>query len=183
RRNGLFADFSPKPLESAPGNGFHINFSVQPDLGSSNLNAAIAGILAKAVPMTVFLNPAENSYRRLGKMKAPGFVSWSSENRSQLIRIPAASGEFRRAELRSADPSANPYIAFTLMIRAALYGIENRLTLPAPADFNLYKADEKLLATLEKLPADLKEAKKAASADGFVADFIPEQIMNIYCGE
>ncbi|MBO4364389.1 MAG: glutamine synthetase [Clostridia bacterium] len=183
RRNGLFADFSPKPLESAPGNGFHINFSVQPDLGSSNLNAAIAGILAKAVPMTVFLNPAENSYRRLGKMKAPGYVSWSSENRSQLIRIPAASGEFRRAELRSADPSANPYIAFTLMIRAALYGIENRLTLPAPADFNLYKADEKLLATLEKLPADLKEAKKAAAADGFVADFIPEQIMNIYCGE
>jgi glutamine synthetase len=133
--------------------------------------------------MTVFLNPAENSYRRLGKMKAPGFVSWSSENRSQLIRIPAASGEFRRAELRSADPSANPYIAFTLMIRAALYGIENRLTLPAPADFNLHKADEKLLATLEKLPADLKEAKKAAAADGFVADFIPEQIMNIYCGE
>ena len=183
RRNGLFADFSPKPLESAPGNGFHINFSVQPDLGSSNLNAAIAGILAKAAPMTVFLNPTDNSYSRLGKMKAPGFVSWSSENRSQLIRIPAASGEFRRAELRSADPSANPYIAFTLMIRAALYGIENRLTLPAPADFNLYKADEKLLATLEKLPADLKEAKKAAAADGFVADFIPEQIMNIYCGE
>ncbi len=183
RRNGLFADFSPKPLAYAPGNGFHINFSVQPDHDSANLNAAIAGILAKTVPMTVFLNPAENSYRRLGKMKAPGFVSWSSENRSQLIRIPAASGEFRRAELRSADPSANPYIAFTLMIRAALYGIENRLTLPAPADFNLYKADEKLLATLEKLPADLKEAKKAAAADGFVAGFIPEQIRNIYCGE
>ena len=116
-------------------------------------------------------------------MKAPGFVSWSSENRSQLIRIPAASGEFRRAELRSADPSANPYIAFTLMIRAALYGIENRLTLPAPADFNLYKADEKLLATLEKLPADLKEAKKAAATDGFVRNFIPAQIMSIYCGE
>ena len=101
----------------------------------------IAGILEKIRETTVFLNPTENSYARLGKNKAPGFVTWSKQNRSQLVRIPAAEGEYKRMELRSADPTANPYIAFALMIRAAMYGIELRLPLPEPADFNLFSAD------------------------------------------
>ncbi len=182
RRNGLYANFSPKPLEKSPGNGFHINFSVRPDNASETMNSVIAGILEKSVPMTVFLNPIENSYRRLGQMKAPGFVSWSAENRSQLVRIPAASGEFRRAELRSPDPSANPYIAFALMIRAGLYGIDNGLELPAPLDINLFRADEKKLSSLRRLPKNLKEAKAAAD-DPFIKAFIPEPIRNIYCAD
>ena len=182
RRNGLYADFSPKPLANAPGNGFHINFSVRPDGGAEKLNAVIAGILEKAAPMTLFLNPCENSYERLGRMKAPGYVSWSAENRSQLIRIPAASGEFRRAELRSPDPFANPYIAFTLMIRAGLYGMENGLTLPEALDLNLFKADEKTLSKIRRLPKCLEEAKKAAD-DGFIKAFIPAQITEIYRAE
>ena len=182
RRNGLCADFSPKPLENAPGNGFHINISVQPDGASDKLNNVIAGVLAKAVPMTRFLNPTKDSYRRLGQMKAPGYVSWSAENRSQLVRIPAASGEFRRAELRSPDPVANPYIAFALMIRAGLYGIEKDLPLPAPLDVNLFRADEKTLAALQKLPQSLPEAKAAAD-DDFIRACIPEQITDIYRAE
>ena len=183
RRNGLFADFFPKPLKNAPGNGFHINFSVQPEATPCNLNSTIAGILAKAEPMTLFLNPAESSYDRLGQMKAPGYVSWSAENRSQLIRIPAASGEFRRAELRSPDPAANPYIAFALIIRAGLYGIENKLVLPEPIDSNLFKADEKLLSSLRKLPGNLKEAKEAALSDELIRTYIPSQITDIYCAK
>ena len=182
RRNGLYADFSPKPLKNGPGNGFHINFSVQPDSNSEKLSSAIAGILEKSVPMTLFFCPAEKSYERLGQMKAPGYVSWSAENRSQLIRVPAAAGEFRRAELRSPDPSANPYIAFTLIIEAALYGLENGLTLPAPANFNAYKAGKAELDALQKLPADLKEAKRA-SHDAFIDSSLPQRIAEIYRAE
>ena len=108
RRNGLWADFSAKPLDDKPGNGFHINMSVKPNETSKNLCYMIAGILDKIEEMTVFLNPTENSYKRFGHSKAPGYISWSDENRSQLVRIPAAVGEYRRAELRSPDPTANP---------------------------------------------------------------------------
>ncbi len=181
RRNGLYADFSAKPLDDEPGNGFHVNISVRNSAGLDKLNEMIAGILDKAVPMTVFLDPTEDSYKRLGQMKAPRYVSWSAENRSQLIRVPAASGEYRRAELRSPDPTANPYIALTLMIRAGLYGIENGIVLPAPTDINLYKADEKTLSPLKKLPQSLTAAKAAALSDEFIRKYVPERIIDIYC--
>lgn len=181
RRAGLCADFSPKPLVNAPGNGFHINISVRPDEKFDNLYYVIAGILEKCKSMTVFLNPDENSYLRLGQMKAPKHISWSAENRSQLIRVPAASGEYRRAELRSPDPFANSYIAFTLLIRAGLYGIENKIKLPEPVNINLYKADENTLKKLDKLPDSLAEAKIMASSDEFIKKYIPKEILDIYC--
>ena len=180
RRNGLWADFSPKPLENAPGNGFHINISVHPDASSENLCHMIAGILDKAAPMTLFLNPTENSYRRLGQMKAPRYVSWSAENRSQLVRVPAAAKEYRRAELRSPDPALNPYLAFALLIRAGLYGIEKKIDLPKPVDLNLYKADAGVLAALQKLPETLTDAKIAAAKDDFIKAFIPSAIADAY---
>ena len=182
RRNGLYADFSPKPLENEPGNGFHINMSVRPDSSSENLTHMIAGVLGRIIPMTVFLDPSQDSYRRLGRRKAPRYVSWSAENRSQLVRIPAAaSSEFRRAELRSPDPSANPYIAFALLIWAALGGIVDRAELPPPVDVNLFKADQKTVAGLQKLPGSLADAKSAAKSDGFIQSRIPDKILNIYC--
>ncbi len=183
RRNGLYADFSPKPLQNQPGNGFHINMSVKADNGSDNLSYMIAGVLEKACDMTVFLNPTENSYLRFGSSKAPGYISWSSLNRSQLVRIPAAVGEYRRAELRSPDPEANPYLAFALIIYAGLYGIENKLNLPAAADFNLYKADEETLAPFRRLPLDLKAAAKLAAKSPFIKEHVPAAILDIYCSK
>lgn len=180
-RNGLFADFSPKPLENGPGNGFHINMSVKASDGSDNLHYMIAGILDKIEDITVFLNPTEQSYQRFGNHKAPKYISWSSENRSQLIRIPAAVGEYRRAELRSPDSMANPYLAFTLMIYAGLYGIENKLELPMVADINLFKAEEETLKKYKKLPQDLKSACKIAKNSDFIKKYIPASILNIYC--
>lgn len=180
-RNGLFADFSPKPLENGPGNGFHINMSVKASDDSDNLHYMIAGILDKIEDITVFLNPTEQSYQRFGNHKAPKYISWSSENRSQLIRIPAAVGEYRRAELRSPDSMANPYLAFTLMIYAGLYGIENKLELPMVADINLFKAGEETLKKYKKLPQDLKSACKIAKNSDFIKKHIPASILNIYC--
>ena len=181
RRNGLVADFGPKPLEGKPGNGFHINMSVKSSDNTDNMEFVIAGILAKVSDMTVFLNPLESSYERFGNHKAPRYITWSSENRSQLVRIPAAVGEYRRAELRSPDPSANAYLAFALMIYASLYGIQNKLKLQDPTDINLYKADIETLSHFEPLPGDLKSACIAAKKSGFIKEHIPDAILDIYC--
>ena len=182
-RNGLWADFSAKPLDDAPGNGFHINMSVKPGEPSENLFYMSAGVLDKVEDMTAFLNPTDNSYRRFGQSKAPGYISWSEENRSQLVRIPAAVGKYRRAELRSPDPTANPYLAFALMIYAGLYGLQNQLDMPNAANINLYKADSETLTNLKKLPKDLATACKIASESEFIKTHIPDAILDIYCNK
>ncbi len=182
-RNGLYADFSAKPLDTEPGSGFHINISVKPNENSRNLYYVIAGILEKIEEMTLFLNPNENSYKRFGQNKAPGFISWSKENRSQLIRIPAAIGEYYRAELRSPDPAANPYLAFALMIYAALYGLQNKPHMPEAADINLYKAHPADLAKFRKLPVDLRSACKITAASEFIKAHVPAAILDIYCNQ
>lgn len=181
-RNGLYADFSPRPLKNSPGSGFHINMSVKTDEGKDLLPHMIAGILEHVPEITVFLNPAEESYDRLGRDKAPRFVSWSSENRSQLVRVPAAEGEFRRAELRSPDPSANPYLAFALLIHAALDGIEAGLPLPDPADLNLFTADDHTLTQFKRLPASRSEAARLAQNSSFVRKHLPKTLIDAYCG-
>lgn len=181
RRNGLWADFSPKPIPGKPGNGFHINMSVKNDDNHVVLSYLIAGILEYVQELTVFLNPLESSYERFGVNKAPKYISWSSENRSQLVRIPAASGEYRRAELRSPDPTANPYLAYALIIYAGIYGIQNKLDLPNACDINLFKADENTVKQYRKLPDNLAEAKELALKSKFVAEHLPQSIINIYC--
>lgn len=179
-QNGLCADFSPKPLADKDGNGMHINISARGNGKPDPLPCVIAGILEKIEEMTLFLNPCEESYRRLGHDKAPRYVTWSAENRSQLIRIPAAVGEYRRAELRSADPMTNPYIAYALLIYAGLYGIENDLYLPPASNFNLYTASAEALAALRKIPGSQYEAAAIASASTFIKDRLPESVISAY---
>ena len=179
-QNGLYADFSPKPLTDWDGNGIHINISVKGDEKPDPLPCVIAGILEKIEEMTLFLNPCEESYRRLGHDKAPRYVTWSAENRSQLIRIPAAVGEYRRAELRSADPITNPYIAYALLIYAGLYGVENDLYLPPASDFNLYTASAEALAALRKIPGSLYEATAIAGSSTFIKDHLPASVIAEY---
>ena len=181
-RNGLFADFSPKPLENRPGNSFHINMSIRGTNGEYNLLPyAISGILSRIGEMTAFFNPSENSYQRLGSFKAPKYVSWSPENRSQLIRVPAADGEYRRIELRSPDPGANPYIAYSLMIYAALEGIESRELPCEPSNVNLYAISTDEDKHRKKLPATLREARSLASASDFIKNILPKTIIDTYC--
>lgn len=180
-RNGLYADFSPKPLEGAPGNGLHINMSVEAKNGANVMPYVIAGILEKVRDFTVFLNPCEQSYRRLGNHKAPKYISWSHENRSQLIRIPAAYGEYRRMELRSADPQANSYLTFALLIYAGLYGIKNKIKLPEEANINLYLADEETLKKYKKLPETRYQAARIAQESEFVKMYLPEKLIREFC--
>ena len=183
RRNGLWADFSPKPLENHPGNGFHINMSIKSKDGTDKLPYIIAGVLEKTSEMTAFLNPTDESYMRFGHNRAPRYVSWSSENRSQLVRIPAAHGEYRRAELRSPDPASNPYLAFALIIYAGLFGIKHKLDMPKAVDQNLFKANADLISTLQKLPDSLDEACLLAKQSEFIAEHIPAAVLDIYCSK
>ena len=179
-RNGLAADFSPKPLSGQPGNGMHINISAKSADGADVMPALIAGILAHIAEMTVFLNTVDASYLRFGGSKAPRYISWSSENRSQLIRIPAAQGEYRRAELRSPDPLCNPYLAFALLIYAGLDGIRRQMELPKAADINFFSASEEVKSAFKTLPATLAQAKAAAESSAFIADILPPSIIDYY---
>ena len=177
-RNGLYADFSPRPLEGRPGSGFHINMSVQGG-AEALMHRAMGGILDKIADMTLFLNPTEQSYSRLGAHKAPKYISWSSNNRSQLIRVPAASGEYRRFELRSPDCTANPYLAFALLIWAGLSGIENDIALPEACNVNLHTADSRNV-TLATLPKSLADAEKCAADSNFIAQHLPQSLIEFF---
>ena len=174
RQNGLYADFSPKPLENESGNGLHINMSVKCADGTDRTPAFMAGILAHIRDLTAFLNPSEASYSRFGKCKAPKFVTWSHEKRSQLMRIPAAKGEYRRIELRSPDPSANPYLAYALLIWAGLDGIAKDMC-PAPAvNLNLLAAPESETREFDTLPGSLEEAVALANGSALVRRVLGE---------
>ena len=140
----------------------------------------IAGILSHIPELTAFLNTVDASYHRFGSNKAPRYISWSSENRSQLIRIPAAQGEYRRAELRSPDPLCNPYLAFTLLIHAGLDGIRRQLVLPEAADINFFSAPEQVKAQFRTLPATLAQAKAAAESSAFITGLLPRTIIDYY---
>jgi glutamine synthetase len=188
-RNGLFASFMPKPLMDRSGSGLHVNISLSRDglnifksgeEHSKEAESFIAGVLKKTREMTLFLNPIANSYERFGKCEAPKYVSWSHQNRSQLVRIPAAAREKVRMELRSPDPSLNPYLAFALILAAGLDGIEAKLPLPPAVDVNLYNADEEALRGLEKLPATLPDALAAAADSAFVKKVIGGELLMEY---
>ena len=191
-RNGLFASFMPKPIKDKSGSGTHINLSlfkngknIFRDVTAGHSKTAesfIAGILDKITDITLFLNPIANSYERFGSFEAPKYVSWSHQNRSQLIRIPAAVGGKIRMELRSPDPSINPYLAFALILHAGLDGIEQKLALPAALDADLYTAADDVTKTLTMLPQNLSDAIKAAAGSDFVKKVLGEHVLDKYIG-
>lgn len=162
--NGLYADFSPKPIPGKPGSGMHINISCSDSAKNENI---IAGILRHIAEITYYLNPTENSYNRLGELKAPKYICWGKENRSAILRVPA-SKEKPRIEIRSGDPSCNPYIAFTLLIHAAIDGIRNNLKAGEPTDLNLFDQQIAKESGLPAIPDTLDEARDLAGKSEFI---------------
>ena len=168
---GLVADFSPKPINDQPGNGMHINMSVENH--EELMMPFMAGILNRIEEMTLFLNPIKDSYKRLGKDKAPQYISWSYQNRNQLIRIPATHST-SRIELRSPDCSCNIYLAYALLICAGLEGVEKKLeTIPCT---------DVATNDLKRLPQDLKEAKRKASESKWLRNILGKDVVDIYVG-
>ena len=101
-RSGIHASFLPKPLVDQAGSGLHINLSLYMDgrnlfegdiAPDSIAGSFMAGVLAHSRELTVFTNPLPNSYLRFGSDEAPKYVSWSRQNRSQLVRIPHGAAQ------------------------------------------------------------------------------------------
>ena len=180
-RNGLYADFSPKPFQDKSGSALHITFSVRSKDGADVTDRAIAGILHNVPAMTVFLNPAESSYSRFGHHKAPEYITWSESNRAQLVYVRLTENGSRCAQLRSPDPEANPYLAYALMIYAALDGIENNRELTEPV--NEAAAPGQANNALSKLPKSLEAARSEAEKSPFIGKFIPSSVISIYCSK
>jgi glutamine synthetase len=187
---GLVASFMPKPIGGINGSGMHAHQSLF-DKNGNNLffdpqdefclsalgKKFIAGQLAHARSMSAVLSPTVNSYKRLVPgYEAPVYVGWAQVNRSALIRIPSASperGKSVRAELRCPDPSANPYLAFAVMLAAALDGIDNQVSCPDPLnDVNVYSlsAERREELGVTELPGSLAEALTELESDRVVQE-------------
>lgn len=180
--NGLCADFSPKPIADEAGSGMHINLSYKIPGKENNpeiFDYIIGGILNNIKDMTYFLNPSKQSYLRLGEFKAPKYIAYGKENRSTCLRIPATKGD-KRIEIRSPDPGCNPYIAYALLIYAALEGIKNKSLPPKEVTENLFDSDSAASLKLDLLPSTLEKAHKNAVTSKFITTYLGKEFIKKY---
>lgn len=182
-RNGLYADFSPKPFSDKSGSALHITMSVHSKNGEQVTDYAIAGMLRHIAAMTVFLNPTDNSYQRFGRLKAPKYITWSSKNRAQLIAATLTKNGNPCLQLRSPDPEANPYLAFALMIYAAVDGIEKKPPLPDSTDADLLFLSSEEQDKNALLPNSIDKARNAAYDSGFIKAHLPDSVLKAYCNK
>lgn len=195
-QHGVHATFMPKPIFDIAGSGMHINQSLTKNgknifvdaddhLGlSQTAYSYVAGLLEHAQGFTAITNPLVNSYKRLVPgYEAPVYLAWSAKNRSPLIRIPAARGAGTRVELRSPDPSCNPYLAFAVILAAGLDGIKRNLTVPNAVEGNIFamSSAEREAAGIESLPNSLYQAIKCLQADELLKQTLGTHIYNYYC--
>jgi len=187
RRHGYHATFMPKPIQGINGSGMHTNCSLSkggvnlfydPNTENQLSNVAlkfIAGVMKYAQEFTLLTNPTINSYKRLvSGYEAPCYISWSDANRSTMIRIPAARGKGTRIEVRSVDPSANPYLAMSGLLASGIEGIKNDLNSLVPVKKNLFKMSdqERKRLGIKNLPESLKEAIDSFSNSSLMKDVV-----------
>lgn len=193
--NGLYATFMPKPLFGVNGSGAHTNISLIDENGNNLFfdkneefelshiaRYFIGGIFKHIDAITAIANPTVNSYKRIVPgFEAPVYVSWAVRNRSALIRIPQANKKTKRIEFRSPDPTANPYLLFTVILKAGLDGINNKIDPGKPAnEVNIFEENEKFPNKFRTLPATLKEAIDALKKDEVIIEALGSQIAQKY---
>lgn len=196
KRHGLHATFMPKPKYGQNGSGMHINMSLWKDGRnvfhdekaehglSEDAYHFIAGVMKHVCEMAAITNPIVNSYKRLVPgYEAPVYVAWSVQNRSPLIRIPACKrGQGTRVELRSPDPSVNPYLALAVCLAAGLEGIKNHMTPPERIDQNIFAMteQEKEKLGIKRLPETLDEAVKIMRNSEFIHQVLGDHTFEKY---
>ena len=195
KQHGLHATFMPKPVYGVAGSGMHINMSLFKDgknifADGQDVNGLsreayyfIGGLLKHMKAITAIVNPLINSYKRLVPgYEAPVHIAWSAKNRSPLIRVPAAKGESTRIELRSPDPSANPYLAFAVCLRAGLEGIKEKIDPPCSVNCNIYEMtkEQKNKFGIEEIPGTLTEAIEALEKDSLIREVLGEHVFQKY---
>ncbi len=193
RKHGLHATFMPKPLHGIAGSGMHINMSLFNDKGNAFFDENgedqlsqtayhfLGGLLEHARGYTAVCNPIVNSYKRLVPgYEAPVYVAWSGKNRSPLVRVPSSRGLSTRLELRSVDPTANPYLAMAVLLQAGLDGIKRKIEPPKAVDRNIYvmTEEEREAAHITDLPSTLHNAVKAMREDDIVKEALGSHIFN-----
>lgn len=192
QRHGLHATFMPKPIFGINGSGMHTHQSLFNEKGenvfydpngerqlSKLAYYYIGGILHHAKAFTAITNPTVNSYKRLVPgYEAPVYLAWSERNRSPLIRIPARRGLGTRIELRSPDPSCNPYLALAVMLKAGLDGIKKQIMPPEPVDRNIYELSqaEREAMGISSLPDSLEKALDYLEQDEVIKEALGEHI-------
>ena len=195
QRHGLHATFMPKPLYAVAGSGMHLNQSLvrdginaffDPDAANQLSNEClyyIGGLLRHARPMAAVLNPTVNSYKRLVTgYEAPVYIAWSNRNRSPLVRIPAKRGMSTRIELRSPDPSCNPYLALAVCLQAGLEGIRDKILPPPPCDRNIHvmSEEERRALNIGMLPESLREALLEMRESALLRRTLGEHVFSRY---
>lgn len=191
--HGLHATFMPKPIYGIAGSGMHLHISLFKNgqnvfydpsrnngLSDTALNF-VAGVLHHAKAITAITNPTVNSYKRLVPgYEAPVYIAWSYRNRSPLIRIPARRGIGTRMELRSPDPSCNPYLALAVILKAGLDGIKKNMMPPPTVDQNIFEMDEEAReqAGIESLPGTLREALRELRQDEVIIEALGPHIFD-----
>ncbi len=191
RQHGLHATFMPKPLFGVNGSGMHANMSLFNENGNAFFDEKgdkqlskvaynfTAGIIKHATNFTAVTNPTVNSYKRLVPgYEAPCYVAWSGRNRSPLIRVPTSRGLSTRIEVRSVDPSANPYMAMAVLLAAGLDGVKNKLEAPTPVDRNIYVMNKKEREAhgIKDLPATLFNALEELEKDPIMVEALGEHL-------
>ncbi len=195
--NGSHATFMPKPIFGINGSGMHCNLSLFKNGKNTFYDAkrahqlsetalyAIGGLLDHVRSFTAITNPTVNSYKRLVPgYEAPVYLAWSLANRSALIRVPAKRGNATRVELRSPDPSCNPYLALAVILEAILDGVQKKTKPPLDIDKNIFKMDdrERKRAKIETLPGSLYDAlmlmKKSAIVKSALGEHIFKEFMS-----
>ncbi|ROR71823.1 type I glutamate--ammonia ligase [Bogoriella caseilytica] len=197
-RQDVFATFMPKPLVDQPGSGMHVHMSLfegeqnvfHDPAGEYHLSETarkfIAGLLRHSAEITAVCNQYVNSYKRLwAGDEAPSHISWGHNNRSALVRVPMykpdKSGS-ARVEYRAMDSSANPYLAFSVMLAAGLKGIEEDYELPegASEDVSAMSRAERKALGIRSLPASLREAIEIMENSELVAETLGEDTFEFF---
>ena len=194
----LFASFMPKPLQDAPGSGMHTHVSLfegddnafydaSAEFGLSKTGRHfIAGLLHHAAEISAVLNPSVNSYKRLASGgEAPSYICWGQNNRSAMVRVPMwkpNKPSSARIELRSLDTSANPYLAFALILNAGLSGIENAMELPDPAEDDVWSLTDRQRQAMgiKPLPYNLESAVRAMENSELAAQTLGDHVFDFF---
>jgi glutamine synthetase len=183
----------PKPIYGESGSGMHVHQSLYKDGENAFYDAEdefglskiayyyIGGLLKHAKSTAAILNPTINSYKRLVPgYEAPVYISWSTQNRSALVRVPSARGNATRLELRNPDPAANPYLATAVMLKAGLDGIKNQIDPGEQTTDNIYEMNyqQRKSRGITSLPSTIMEAVGYLKEDELIKETLGEHIFN-----
>lgn len=195
---GVYASFMPKPLSDEPGNGMHTHMSLFE--GDDNAfyepgaryqlskigRQFVAGILKHAPEFCAVTNQYVNSYKRLWTgHEAPSFICWGHRNRSALVRVPqykSGKSSSARIEYRGMDSSANPYLAYSVLLAAGLKGIEEEYVLPVEAEDDVWQLsnNERRAFGIEPLPSSLSHAVHNMEQSELVAETLGEEVFDFF---